>query len=262
MNPDWNGIVQALASNDETVKYKAKKTLLDACLRASAEEKAKIASFLAGELAADKPDAQKGKKRPGRDISQNAKHPLQVRIELARALSLVASENNLTDLLSAAADLDVGDAVRMVLERSPGEKITEALISLARTGVGTEFRAGAVNALGFRNGSATLEALKELSVDADRTVALAACDALARHADATVDAALQAATAKIRGKQQGKIGPAGPAAQIVKARLRHAGTLAKSGNADGAKKIYQDVLAITDAKGPKKAAESALGGTA
>jgi HEAT repeat protein len=158
------------------------------------------------------------------------KYSSAVRGQVARALCEVGGDMEVPALKTALADFDAREMARWALNRMTCQAATDALIEAASKAVGTEFRVGAVNALATRSASAVLEALKQCAADADPEVRLAAAEALANHADASLDSIIAPVAAA-----------GGPRAEsrIARARIRLAAQLAKAGQKDAARGIYQ-----------------------
>jgi HEAT repeat protein len=244
-----------LGSDDSVKAYRADRALVELVHRAGGPkgqaDRAAHAKALAAELVATR-DA--GKDRRGKPIRE-PKHSAKVRREICRHLSMVAGPAEVAALKQAAGDLDVRDMARWALERIDAAEATAALIELAATGVGDEFRIGAINALGRRGcGDAkVIETLRKCAGDEDFAVRMAACDALANHPAADSDATLLAA-----GKQGEGQAARHARRQIAKARIRLAETLARAGQKAAGKKIYQAVLADKIDEPQKKAAQIGL----
>ena len=239
-------LVEQLASDDQIEVYRAKRELSDLLAQAGAPgqdaQRAEVAAALVTSLNATK----KGKDRRGKEITVPKLSPA-VRRQLARYLGLVAAEPEIPGIKTALQDLEVREAARWCLDRMTCAAATAALAEVAVDSVGNELRCGAIGALGRRQGQVALDALKTCVKDADADVRLAAAEALANHPDASLDALIAGAGSHGRAR-----------CRATKARIRLAETLARSGNKDGAKRVYQAVLAAQPAEAQKKAAKMGI----
>ncbi|MBX3413052.1 MAG: HEAT repeat domain-containing protein [Pirellulales bacterium] len=204
-------------------------------------ERSKVAQELAAELNAEKETTDgEGKKH------KSVKYSPAVRGRIAQLLACVAAESEVESLQKSLGDFETREMARWALDRTPCAPATAALSAAACDGVGPEFRVGAINALGRRGGAEAVAALTKASADPDAEVRLAAIEGLALIGDAAADNAVAAVMADRA---------ADPRAwrRALKARLRLAETLAAAGDKDGAKKVFQAVLAC-DADEPQSAA--------
>jgi hypothetical protein len=233
--PNISELAEQLSSDDQVAAYKATQALKEAAWRAGKSG----AAALAAELAAAYSARAEGSDEP--------KYPARTRGILAQALSLVGGDAEVPVLRAAAQAAPDREMARFALERIPGGAATEALIEAARQDVGTEFRVGAIGALGRRCEPAATAALKELAADGELEIRLAALEALACHPDASSDALLAQACAQAAHERE--------KARLAKARVRLADTLAQAGQKEAAKAVFQAV-AQSEADGPQKQAAS------
>ncbi len=250
-----------MGSSDPKKSFKATQSLIQLAIKSQGDERSQLAKAIASAIAEDEPeknvDERTRRQNSRRNPEKKPRYSANVRRELARALSLVADDGCMEALASAASDLDTNDSVRYVLERANSAKSTETILTLLKSAFGSTYRVGLVNALGTRSGENVVGALKELLNDADRAVMMAAGDALGKQADPSVDAALVAAIKKLPAGK-GKVNGHGPAAQLAKARVRHAHALASAGQKDAAKKVLQDLSESVELTGVLKAAKIGL----
>lgn len=237
---------EQLGSSDQVQVYRAKRALAQMTAVAGEPgkeaERAQLATALAKAEAATKP-------RGDKDKTPVPVFSARVRGELARALSEVGGDMEVPTLKQELSDFDAREMARFALDRFTCEAAADALADAAVNAVGAEFRVGAINALGRRKGSGAVDALKKCAADADPQVRLAAAEALANHADASVDALLVEA-----GKQHADRA----ALRISKARIRLAENLVRTGQKDAGKAIYQSVAQTAPREPQKKAAQRAL----
>lgn len=230
-----------LNSGDQATVYRARRALEEMATAAGAPGKNDQRQSLAAALA--KAEIAKNEK------GDAPKHSTKARADIARSLSEVAGDMEVPALKEALKDFDAREMARFALDRMTCQAATDALIDAAVNAVGVEFRVGVINALGRRSGSSVVDALKKCSAERDAEIRLAAAEALANQADPSADDAIVAA-AKQGGYRAGL--------RTSKARVRLAEALAKAGQKDAAKRIYQ-AIAQSDAAAPqKKAAASAL----
>ncbi len=239
---------------DQVTVFQTYQTLADMALKSTAPGKDKdrqeLAAFLASELNAmdpappDKDDKDK-KKDEKKEKPPIQRYSFAIRNQIARVLGMVAGEAEVPALAAAMKELELREAARCALDRVKGNAADEALIK-ALEDVGPEYRVGVVGSLGDRNGDKVVKALQGLANDLDQEVRVAAFDALAKIPDASSDEVI-AAAAKCKC----------PIARqaAVKARVRLAETLARSGDKSNARRILEDIRR-SDANAPqKKAAE-------
>lgn len=235
-----------LGSGDQPKVFRAKRELVLLAAAAGAPgkdaERAALAAELANAEAASRP-------RDEKDKTPVPVYSGRVRGEVARALSEVGGDMEVPALKSQLTDFDAREMARWALDRITCQAATDALVEAALNAVGTEFRVGAINALGRRGASNVVDALKKCAADSDREVRLAAVEALANHVDASADAAMVAA---------GRLGGYRSALRVTKARVRLAENLARAGQKDAAKTIFQQVAAGEALEPQKKAARAAL----
>jgi HEAT repeat protein len=225
-------LVEQLGSDDGVKRYQARLALKQLAWRAGNEasetDRAKIAAELAEAYAAA--PAKPGWYYPG------------ARDETAELLSLAGGEAEVPALKQGLADAESREMARWALERIQSPAATAALIEAAKNESSVEFRVGAIGSLSRIGGEDAIAALKDLATNAEPEIAVAALEGLACQADATSDKLFEGALA------QGTDDRA--KTRLVKARIRLADHLAKSGNKDAAKAIYQAVE--TTAEGAQK----------
>lgn len=247
---------------DQVVAFQTYEALSGDALKSTApgktQDRKKIAAFLAAELNATDPDnspdpedKDKGKKGKGKEEKKKEKprivrYSFAVRNKVIRLLGIVAGGAEVPALVTAMKELELREAARCALDRVQSKAATDALIAALKD-VGPEFRVGVVGSLGDRSGNKVVKALQGLADDVDHEVRLAAFDALAKIPDAGSDAVLAAAAkCKCPVARQG----------AIKARVRLAETLARSGDKANARRIYEDIRRSDAAGAPqKKAAE-------
>lgn len=227
-------LCEQLTSLDQVKVYQAKRALVQLAAAAGApaneSRRAELAAALAGQLVAggDTKDAQG---------NPAFKHSAEVRGEIARVLSLVAGEAEVPALVAALAEFSGREMARWALARITSQAATDALVEAAIAAVGTEFRLGAIGALGRRAGSNVVEALKKCAADSegeasDVEIRLAAADALANHADPSLDAVIVEIARDADPRTQSR---------AAKARIRLAETLVRAGQKEAGRHIYQAI---------------------
>ncbi|MGH7134387.1 MAG: HEAT repeat domain-containing protein [Pirellulales bacterium] len=218
-------LVGQLNSNDQPAVYRAKRALAEMAAAAGTPGKASERAQFAAALA----KAENAKNEKG----DAAKYSARARGELARTLSEVADDMEVPALKEALTDFDAREMARFALDRMSCQAATDALADAALNAVGVEFRIGAINALGRRDGSQVVDVLKACAGDNDAEIRLAAAEALANHPDASADPLIVEV-----GKQAGQ--RAG--LRVTKARVRLASRLVAAGQKDAAKKIFQSIV--------------------
>ena len=253
--PSVEQIVDQLGSSDQVKAYQARQALVKLTSEAGApgnnQRREELAAALAKALSQTK--EVKDPKKPNDKPQDVASRPANVRGLIARALASVAGEAEVSALQAALADFEVREMARWALDRMTCQGATDALVEAATKGIGVEFRVGAINALGKRNGSSTTAALRECAKDSDYEIRLAAIEALANHSDAANDEVIAGVSPE---------GPAGSGRRVNKrvarSRIRLADRLAKAGQKDAAKKIFAAVADGKADEAQKKAARVAL----
>ncbi|HEY1599729.1 MAG TPA: hypothetical protein VGG64_09015 [Pirellulales bacterium] len=244
-------ICEQLGSADQTKAFQARRALAVKATAAAAPgkeaERTAFAAELAGCLVAKaeaKDDKEKKEPLP--------RYTAAARNEICRSLAEVAGDAEVPALVQTLADFDVREMARFALTRIPTPAAGAALAEASQKLVGVEFRVGVVNALSRRSDAGALAAIKQAAGDSSTDVRLAAAEALAQQVDPAGDAVIV---------QIGKeLGPANPRAskRTDVARLRLAGTLAKAGQKDAARGIYQALASDGADEAQKKAAKTAL----
>jgi HEAT repeat protein len=263
INPEVNQWIGQMGDPDQVIAYFAYQSLLEQVLHTSAPDQAEaqgvFAAVLGEELIAR---ASPGGRVAPQDSSTanpflaavaaqavSYRHPVRVRVNLARLLGYFPHEAVVPFLAKALDDLDARDMARCSLECNPSEKATDALIGTLDS-VGGVFTAGVVNSLAKRKGGRMVTALRKATEEPQLEVRLAALKALADVPDASHDAIIEKATRSASLAERGT-------AHIARARL--AETLRASGDKQGAARIYKAILASTAEEPQKKAARLALG---
>ncbi len=153
-----------------------------------------------------------------------------------RMLRVVGSEKSVAPLAKLLGDEQLSHAARYALEAIGGDA-TDAVLREALAKTSGRTRLGIIGSLGARCDHKAIPALGELVGSPDANTARAAIRALARIGTAESAKALETR----------KIAKAVELCWFV-ARLTCADQLAKDGDANGAKGIYEDVLAKAEAK--------------
>jgi hypothetical protein len=233
-------IATDLASDDQRNAYRAHMALERAEWRAEggnpAEQRKKLAASI-DELLGSTKEA-KDPKKPNDKPRTVPKLPDEARNALIRALSGVGGAADVSVLRKALEDFEVREMARWALDRMPAERAADVLADAATKTVGDEFRIGVVNSLGRKpTTSAASEALKKCLDDNDPEIRIAAAEALANHADAAHDG-LIAAAMKNHPATRSRL-----ANRLARARVRLAENLARNGQKDAARKVYQALIA-------------------
>lgn len=260
MNPvNFDELLKQLGSSNQAKAFVALRKLTEAALKARGEDRKQFAAKLAEALNARTPTKEEETKpdRKGRVRKKvtggEPIHGVKVRRELARLLATCGSEAQVDALKDCLGDLDLRDMARWTLDRIQAPSATDALIATIQDAIGPEFRTGIANALGYKSGGNAVQALKGLLADADQDVRGAAGDALAKHPDLSADAALMAAIKASSGHGQGRVKQ-----RLIKARVRHAETLARAGHKEAARAVYQSLAAEAPDEAVKRAAQIGL----
>ena len=148
---------------------------------------------------------------------------------------------------AAMDDSEISDFVRRAIECIPGEEATAALAQMAVKEAGTEFRIGAINALGKRKTPAAFEALKTCAADPDPRVRLAAAEALSNFGDPSVQPMVMQAL----DPRQGPL----PHGNAARTQLRLAANVAKAGNKPAANMMFRSIGGLQPERFQMKAAE-------
>lgn len=239
--PSVEELCDQLNSGDQQTVYRARLALSKMAAAAGAPGKEGDRAAMAASLA----KAETAKNEKG----DAPKYVPKARAEIARSLSEVAGDMEVPALKQTLNDFDAREMARLALDRMTCQAATDALTDAALNAVGVEFRIGAINALGRRSGSQIVDVLKACAGDNDPEIRLSAVEALANHADASADP-LIAEVAKHPGQRA--------TMRAAKARVRLAATLARVGQKDAAKQIYQSIAQSDAAPAQKKAASIGL----
>jgi hypothetical protein len=211
-------------------------------------EKAQLAAELAAELWA-MTEAKKDDK--GKEIRPEIRYPLVSRVKILRLLPYAAGDKEVPAIAKALDDLDLREGARCALDRHPAEQATKALIDALDSSAGPEFRVGIVGSLARRPSAQAMAALQKATSDVEPEVAMAAVEALANFPEPANDEFIVKATeckCPVASKR------------ALKARVRFAESLSKSGAKFAAKKVYQSIASGAADPLRKKAAELALKG--
>lgn len=243
-------ICEQLGSSDQAAAFKARRALAVRTAAAGTPgkeaERTALAAELAGCLVAknESGDAKKKETQP--------RYAVAARNQICRALADVGGDAEVPALVQTLDDFDVREMARFALDRIPTAAAANALAEANDKRVGEEFRVGVTNALGKRRDASAVEALKKAAGDTSSEVRLAAAEGLALQADPSGDAVI----VEVR-KQLGANSPRA-AKRMDIARLQLAATLAKAGQKDAARGIYQGLAADGADEAQKKAAKTAL----
>jgi hypothetical protein len=243
-------ICEQLGSGDQVKVFQARRALAVRAAAAGVPGKEAERKALAAELAASlvaKADAKEDKKKEA-----PAKLSAAARNEICRALADVGGDAEIAALVQTLADFDVREMARFALARNPSPAAGAALAEATQKSVGVEFRVGIANSLARRPGSAAVGALKQAAGDPSQEVQLAAAEALALQPDTAADGIIQQVA-----KDLGAGNPRA-AKRMNIARIQLAATLAKAGQKDAARGIYQGMASDGADEAQKKAAKSAL----
>jgi hypothetical protein len=255
--PNIKRIARHLESDNQIKAYQARQALakLEADLGAATmdKERAKACEQIVEILTAqiDVIDPKKPKDKPKKE----PKYAAESRNLLIRALATLGRDTEVSALETALDDFETREMARWSLDRMTCERASEVLAEAATKKVGDEFRIGVINSLGRKPTDDTIiAALKKCHVDNELEVRLAAVEALANHGDASFDALIAAVG---KPPKNAAINPR-TKLRISKARMRLAEQLAKAGDKESARKIYQQLAADGAEGAQKKAADLAL----
>jgi hypothetical protein len=247
--PSIRDLVKQMGAEQEAA-YKAYRIVEVMATRASAPGKETDRAQLAAELATElhaRGEARKDDK--GKEVPGELIHSVGARIRVLKLLAYVAGAKEVPAIAKAMGDAELRETARCTLESNPSAEAVTALVK-ALEEVGSEFRIGVINSLGRRAGSAVaMAAVQKATEDEDREVAMVAVEALANFTEPANDEFMV------------KVGHCPcPFARgrAVKARLRLAENLMKSGAKFAAEKIYKAVAASNADAPQKHAAEIAL----
>ncbi len=254
--PNIKRIARHLESDNQIKAYQARQALakLEADFGAATmdKERAKACEQIVEILTAqvDVIDPKKPKDKPKKE----PKYAAESRNLLIRALATLGRDTEVSALDAALDDFETREMARWSLDRMTCERASEVLAEAATKKVGDEFRIGVINSLGRKpTDDSVIAALKKCHVDNELEIRLAAVEALANHGDASFDALIAAVgkTSKSAVSPRTKL-------RIAKARMRLAEQLAKAGDKESARKIYQQLAADGAEGAQKKAADLAL----
>ncbi len=240
-------LCRQLASSDQEKVYQAKQEMARRTAEAGApgqnQQRKEMAAQMARLLVAER-DAKDGKGNPTKVPELSAAG----RALVARYLASVGGDDEVPALVKTMQDFDTREMARWALTRMTCPAATSALVEAATSGIGNEFRVGAINGLAERSDPRVIEALQVCLSDSTPEIRLAAVESLASQADPEADAAI----AKVAA------GYPRAARRVVKARLRLAEKLVSKGQSEAAKQIYQSIAAGKFDEAQRKAAAAAL----
>jgi HEAT repeat protein len=178
----------------------------------------------------------------------DGKIPVKVKLTALDLLGSVGDDESVASAARALQDPETQDFARKALERIPGDAAARALMDALGSARG-DFRTALVYSLGKKRSRSAVPLLKSLAAAEGDPVRIAAAEALARIGDADALPAIKAA-----------LGTATPRArrELLDASLVMADGLARSGDANAARKIYLDVALGPAEDGQKCAALHAL----
>lgn len=237
-----------LCSGDQVKAYQAQQALakLAGELGASGEESDRAAA--AKELA-----AALGKLKPAKDgrgeATESSIDTVGGATEICRTLAFLAGEAEVAVLKECLTNIDLREPARWCLARMTCQGATDALVEALAKATGTEYRVGLVNALARKSGSSVVDVLKEATTSNEPELRLAAAEALAEQNQADLDDVIATVDSGSLRRNE---------ARIARARIRLGNTLLRSGDKDGAKKIFAAVAGSSADEPQKKAAAAAL----
>ncbi|HEX4144508.1 MAG TPA: hypothetical protein VHY91_13460 [Pirellulales bacterium] len=243
-----NELAKQLGSSDQVKVYQAKQEMVLLTAEAGAPGKDRQRSDMAAEMAKCLATEKEQKDNKGK-VSKVPELNAQARSLVCRYLANVGDQSEAAALERAMQDFDVREMARWALSRMTCQAATDALAKAAKTGIGDEFRVGAINALAGRSGSNVRETLVACAGSGSPQVRLAAIEALASDADPGNDAVL-AKVAVGEGVRAGK--------RVAKARLRLAENLVAAGQKQAGRQIYQQIADGKYDRAQQKAAQAAL----
>lgn len=235
-----------LCSGEQVKAYQARQALTKLCYEVGASGRESDKTATAQELAKFLAKTKPAKDNRGEATVESINTSLGA-TDVCRALASVGGDAEVAAVAECLKNIDLREAARWCLTRMNCQAATDALVAALQTAAGTEFRVGLINALAKKNGSATVEALRAATTDNEPEVRLAAAEALAQVPDAALDA-LIAATATGASTRR--------AARTVRARMRLAETLLRTGQKDAAKTVFA-AIASADVPVPQKKAAAA-----
>ncbi|HEY5313927.1 MAG TPA: hypothetical protein VIK18_15465 [Pirellulales bacterium] len=243
-----NELAKQLGSDDQIKVYQAKQEMVLLTAAAGAPGKDRQRSDMAAEMANCLTTEMPQKDNKGK-VSKVPELNARGRSLVSRYLANVGDQSEVAALERAMHDFDVREMARWALARMTCQAATDALAKAAKTGIGDEFRVGAINALAGRSGSSVRETLVACAASPSPEVRLAAAEALACDAEAANDAVL-AKVAAGGGKRTGM--------RVAKARLRLAENLVAAGQKQAGRQIYQQLADGKYDPAQQKAAQAAL----
>ena len=221
------GLAKLLTSDDASVVGRARQALerivAHAAREGAEDERASVSDALVAML--------------------NTDLPTLARMPLIRQLALVGGDGAVDALLPFLSHPDLGEPARQAINRIPGPRATQALLS-ALPEAPERWQCALIAALASRRDAEAVPALIELTRHRSQAVRLAAVDALGRIGDARGAAAISAALHGT-GEQLGV---------AVDASLRLADAELGRGNRDAARGGYERALAAATSTPQRTAA--------
>jgi hypothetical protein len=239
-------LAKQLGSDDQVKMYQAKQEVLLLTAEAGAPGKDRQRSDMAAEMAKCLTTEKEEKDKKGK-VSKVPELNVQGRSLVCRYLANVGDQSEVATLERAMQDFDVREMARWGLARMTCQAATDALVKAAASGIGDEFRVGAINALAGRSGSNVRETLVKCAASPSPEVRLAAIEALACDAEPANDAVMARAPG---GMRAGK--------RVAKARLRLAENLVAAGQKQAGRQIFQQIADGKYDPAQQKAAQAAL----
>jgi hypothetical protein len=246
MKVDLKALIGDLNKPDGPENYRARLRLRNETARVGGKGQEEERKEFAAALAKAVVESHGREQRRG-GLPQQPPANRGMRDELLRSLCEIAGAAEVSVLMplvenseerdnsrrAIAEDVDVRDFVRRAIECIPGDEATVALAQMAVKGAGTEFRIGAINALGKRKNAEAMKALQACAADPDPRIRLAAADALSNIGDPSAMPAIGQSFDPNRGWA--------PHANAARTQLRLASNVGKTGNKQAADQIYRSV---------------------
>lgn len=243
-----NELARQLGSDDQVQVYRAKQEMVLLTAEAGAPGKDRQRSDMATEMAKSLTTEKEQKDNKGK-TNKVPELNADGRSLVCRYLANVGDQSEVAALERAMQDFDVREMARWALTRMTCQAATDALAKAAKTGIGDEFRVGAINALAGRSGSNVRETLVACASLGSPQVRLAAIEALACDADPSNDAVMTKAAVG-DGVRASK--------RVARARLRLAENLVAAGKRQAGRAIYQQIVDGKYDPAQQKAAQAAL----
>jgi len=158
--------------------------------------------------------------------------PAKVRVEAAEMLSFIGGDAAVPALAGMLSEPPVRERARRALERIPGDAATSALIK-ALADADANFKPAIISTLGQRKAAAAVSPLLDALEGDNRTLAMAAAEALSRIAETP--------TREVDPQMFGDLTDA-EQLHIGNLFLRYADGRAAKGDADAAVEVYERIL--------------------